>query len=370
MKRSLFDQTNLSSIEMKNRFFRGALWEDLADKKGNLTPELIAIYEELARGGASAIITGYAFVVPEEQPNPGMLGIYDDSLIPGYRAFTDRIHALGAKILMQICYGGSMTTFNVGKRTIWGPSAHINEATGTPAKEISKEEIAYLVRSFGEAARRVKESGFDGVEIHAGHGYLFSQFISPLFNQRKDEYGGAIHNRARIIYEAYEAMRKAVGPDFPILIKLNSADFQEGGLTEDDSFEVAKHLAELGIDAIEVTGGNESLKEVGKNNMGAARRKVDKAIENQSYFRNHAARLARELSVPIILIGGNRGFDRMEELLNTTRISYFSMSRPLTAEPDLINIWASGNHKKPKCISCNKCYSTPGKRCILNIKGK
>lgn len=271
---------------------------------------------------------------------------------------------------MQICYGGSMTTFNVGERLIWGPSDHVNEATGTFAKEITKPEIEYLVNSFAEAARRVKDSGFDGVEIHSGHGYLFSQFISPCFNKRTDEYGGSIHNRARIIYEAYEAMRKAVGPDFPILIKLNSADFQEGGLTEDESFEVAKHLAELGIDAIEVTGGNESLKEVSKNNLGAARRKVDKSVENQSYFRNHAARLARELKIPVILIGGNRGFERMEELLDTTQISYFSMSRPLTAEPDLINIWASGNHKKPKCISCNKCYFTPGKRCILNLKGK
>lgn len=370
MKRRLFDQTHLSSIKMKNRFFRGALWVELADEKGHLTPELVSIYEELAKGGAATLITGYAYVTPDEQPNPRMMGIYDDSFISEYQTFTKRIHDLGANIIMQICYGGSMSTFNVGERLIWGPSDHVNEATGTFAKEITKPEIEYLVKSFGEAARRVKESGFDGVEIHSGHGYLFSQFLSPCFNKRTDEYGGNIHNRARIIYEAYEAMRKAVGLDFPILIKLNSADFQEGGLTEDESFEVAKHLAELGINAIEVTGGNESLKEVLKNNLGAARKKVDKAIENQSYFRDHAARLARELAVPVILIGGNRSFDRMDELLNTTPILYFSLSRPLTAEPDLINIWASGNHKKPKCISCNKCYFTPGKRCILNIKGK
>ncbi|MGL4411870.1 MAG: NADH:flavin oxidoreductase [Bacteroidales bacterium] len=370
MKRTLFDQTKLSSIEMKNRFFRGALWEDLADDKGHLTPELSAIYEELAQGGAATLITGYAFVTKDEQPNPGMMGIYSDIFIPEYKEFTDKIHSLGANIIMQICYGGSMTTFNVGSRTIWGPSSHINESTGTSAQEITKEEIKYLVDSFAQAARRVKESGFDGVEIHAGHGYLFSQFLSPCFNQRKDEYGGEIHNRARIIYESFQAMRDAVGKEFPILIKLNSADYKDGGLNEDESFEVAKRLSEMGIDAIEVTGGNESLRDVVNSNLGAARRKIDKDIDNQSYFRSHASRLAKDISTPIILIGGNRSYDRMEELLNDTDISYFSMSRPLTAEPNLINIWASGNHKKPKCVSCNKCYFTPGKRCILNIKGK
>ncbi|MGL4993716.1 MAG: NADH:flavin oxidoreductase [Bacteroidales bacterium] len=370
MTRTLLESSKLSSIEMKNRFFRGALWEDLADEKGHLTPELSAIYEELAVGGAATLITGYAFVTEHEQPNPGMMGIYEDSFIPEYREFTNKIHSLGANIIMQICYGGSMTTYNVGKRTIWGPSSHVNESTGTSAQEITKEEIKYLVGRFAQAARRVKESGFDGVEIHAGHGYLFSQFLSPCFNKREDEYGGDIHNRARIIYETYQAMRDAVGDDFPILIKLNSADFKEGGLTEDESFEVAKRLSEMRIDAIEVTGGNESLRDVVNSNLGAARRKVDKAVENQSYFRSHAARLAQELTTPIILIGGNRDYERMEELLNSTNISFFSMSRPLTAEPNLINIWASGNHKKPKCISCNKCYFTPGKRCILNIKGK
>lgn len=370
MRRTLFDTTTLSGIPMKNRFFRGALWEELADTNGHLNPELSTIYEELAKGGTATLITGYAFVTPNEQPNPRMMSIADDSLIAEYQPFTRKIHELGANIIMQICYGGSMTNYNVGMRKIWGPSAHINESTGTAAEEITKEEIAYLVGCFAEAARRVKESGFDGVEIHAGHGYLFSQFLSPLFNKRSDAYGGVIHNRARIIYESVCAMRNAVGPDFPILIKLQSADYCEGGLTEAESFEVSKRLVEIGIDAIEVTGGNESMRAVMENNLGPARRKVDKSVENQSYFYRHATRLAEALPIPIILIGGNRQYERMEEILNSSNIAYFSLARPLTAEPDLINTWASGNHKKPKCVSCNKCYSTPGKRCILNSKGK
>ena len=369
--KSLFDKTKLLNINMKNRFIRGALWEELADEKGRMTSELSNIYEELAKGGVGTIITGYAFVTKDEQPNPGMLGIYDDSFIPEYKEFTDKIHKLGSNIIMQIVYGGFMTDFKVGERTIWGPSTVKNEITNTWAKEISKDEIKYLVNAYRNAARRVKEAGFDGVEIHAGHGYLVSQFLSPYYNKREDEYGGSIENRGRIVFEIYEAMREEVGTEFPILIKLNSADYiQEGGLTQEDSLYVAKKLANLGIDAIEVTGGNESIKEVVSNNLGPARTKVVISKERESYFKDYASKLADMVNIPIILIGGNRHFEVMEDILNNTNIEYFSLARPLTAEPDLINKWDNGEIKNPKCVSCNKCYTTPGKRCILNIRGR
>ncbi len=367
--KSIFDKTKLGSLEMKNRIIRGALWEDLADEKGHMTPELSAIYEELAAGGAGTLITGYAFVTEDEQPNPGMMGIYNDSFIDEYKIFTDKIHKYGANIIMQIVYGGFMTNYKVEDRVIWGPSTMQNENTGTWAKEISKEEIKYLVKAFADAALRVKKSGFDGVEIHGGHGYLLSQFLSPYYNKREDEYGGSIENRGRIIFEIFTAMREAVGKEFPIWIKLNSADFiKDVGLTEEDSMFVAKKLSELGIDAIEVTGGNESIKEVGENNLGAARTKVIVSKENESYFKNYAKKLAEEIETPIILIGGNRHVDVMEDILNSSKVQYFSLSRPLTCEPDLVNIWMSGDLKRPKCVSCNKCYFTPGKRCIFNLK--
>lgn len=368
--KTLFDKTKILNMNMKNRFIRGALWEDLADEKGHMTKELSSIYEELANGGVGTIITGYAFVTKEEQPNPGMMGIYDDSFIPEYKEFTDKIHKIGSNIIMQIVYGGFMTDYNTKNRTIWGPSTIQNEVTGTWSKEMRKEEIKYLVDAYAQAAKRVKQSGFDGVEIHAGHGYLLSQFLSPYYNKRKDEYGGDIENRARIIFEIFNAMRKCVGHDFPILIKLNSSDYvKKGGLTEIDSLYVAKKLADLGINAIEVTGGNESIKEVADSNMGAARTKIVISKEKESYFKNYATKLAKMVDIPIILIGGNRHLDVMEDLLSNSNIQYFSLSRPLTAEPDLINRWINGDNKKPKCVSCNKCYTTHGKRCILNIRG-
>ncbi|MBU3130985.1 NADH:flavin oxidoreductase [Clostridium gasigenes] len=366
--KTLWDKTNIGNMELKNRFFRGALWEDLADGKGHMTPKLSSIYEELAKGGVGTIITGYSFVTEDEQPNPGMMGIYNDSFIEEYKKITDKIHSLGANIIMQIVYGGFMTTFNVGERTIWGPSTMQNEVTGTWAKEITKDEIKYLVNAYAQAALRIKKSGFNGVEIHGGHGYLLSQFLSPYYNKRRDEYGGNIENRGRIIFEIYEAIREKVGKDFPILIKLNSADYvNEGGLTQEDSLYVAKKLADLGISAIEVTGGNESIKEVADNNLGAARTKVVISRDRESYFKDYASKLAGMVDIPIILIGGNRHLDVMEDILKNTKIQYFALSRPLTAEPDLINKWSSGDRKKVKCVSCNQCYSTPGKRCIFSF---
>jgi 2,4-dienoyl-CoA reductase-like NADH-dependent reductase (Old Yellow Enzyme family) len=368
--KTIFDKTKLLNMSMKNRFFRGALWEALADDKGHMTSELSYIYEELAKGGVGTIITGYAFVTENEQPNPNMMGIYDDSFIQEYKEFTDKIHSYDTNIIMQIVYGGFMTGFNVDERTIWGPSTMQNEVTGTWAKEITKDEIKYLVNAFANAALRVKKSGFDGVEIHAGHGYLLSQFLSPYYNKRVDEYGGSIENRGRIMFEVYEAMREKVGEGFPILIKLNCDDYiKEAGLTQEDSLYVAKKLANLGINAIEVTGGNESVQGVLDNNLGPARTKIVISKDRESYFKDYAANLAEIVDTPIILIGGNRHLEVMEDLLNKTKIKYFSLARPLTAEPDLINRWASGDRKKPKCVSCNKCYVTEGKRCILNIRG-
>lgn len=368
--KTLFDKTNLGTISMKNRFFRGALWTALADEKGHMTEELSRVYEELARGGVGTIITGYAFVTENEQPNARMMGIYNDSFIEEYKEFTDKIHKLGSNIIMQIVYGGFMTDFNVGKRVIWGPSNTINEVTKTISKEMTKDDIKYLINSYAEAALRVKKSGFDGVEIHGGHGYLVSQFLSPYYNKRTDEYGGSIENRGRFIFEIFKAMRDKVGKDFPILIKLNSSDYVEnGGLTIEDSLYVAERLVKLGIDAIEVTGGNESIEEVMKNNMGPARTKIAISKDKESYFKEYAIKLAKKIDKPVILSGGNRNLDVMEKLLNDKNIEYFSLSRPLTAEPDLINRWALGDLKKTKCVSCNQCYKTYGKRCILN-RGK
>lgn len=335
--KTLFDSAQLAKMALKNRFIRSATWE------------------ELAKGGVGAIITGNAFVMESEQHNPGMLGIYDDSFINEYKRLTDKVHEYGVKIIMQIVYGGSQTSFNVGERTIWGPSSLEHPATKTESKEISKEEIKILVQAFADAAARAKKAGFDGVQLHAAHGLLFSQFLNPYYNRRTDEYGGSIDNRARILLESYEAMRKTVGEDYPILVKIHCEDFMEGGLSAEDSLNVCRLLSEMGIDAIEVSGGDPA-----RTNIPAK--------EKESYFKEHAAGIAEQVKAPILLVGGNRSLETMSEILDSTKIEFFSLSRPLLREPDLINRWQKGDTKKAKCISCNKCFTTEGSRhCIFNM---
>lgn len=367
--KNIFGKTKIKNMNMKNRLFRGGLWEELADDKGHMTTELFNVYKELAEGGVGTIITGYAFIIEDEQPNPGMMGIYNDSFIDEYKEITNIVHSYEANIIMEVVYGGSQTNLNPQSKNIWGPSAIKNEISGVVPTEMTKEDIKTLVKAYGDAALRVKKADFDGVEIHVAHGYLLSQFLCPHYNRRTDEYGGSIENRGRIIFEVYKEIRKMVGINFPIFVKINSEDFMDDGLTPEESIIVSKKLSELGIDAIEISGGNESSKSVLDNNLGPARNKVNVSKDRESYFKEYAAKLAEEVDTPIILVGGNRDLFVLEDILNNTKIKYFSLARPLTSEPDLINRWASGDTKRSRCISCNQCYKTPGKRCIFNTGG-
>lgn len=364
--KKLFDNTTINKMVLKNRFFRAAIGEGLADDNGHVTVELFHVYEELAKGGIGTIITGYARIEKDEVPFQGVMAIYDDSFIVEYKKFTDMIHRYDNNIVMQIGYGGSHTHSPHLSSKIWGPSAIINESSGVVPIEMTKADIKYIINSYAKAAARAKTAGFDGVELHAAHGYLLSQFLCPHYNDRTDEYGGSIENRTRIILEIYAEIRKEVGSDFPILVKINSDDFMEDGLTSEESIVVCKMLSGVKIDAIEVSGGNLSSLSVIANDLGSARTHIATSKEKESYFKEHAARLANEVSVPVILTGGNRHINVMEDILQSTNISYFGLARPLISEPNLINLWAGSNNKSPKCISCNKCFGNYGRTCILN----
>jgi len=358
--KTLFDNTTLANINLKNRFFKSATWEAMAGSKGHLTGKLYDVYERLAKGGVGTIITGYAFVTEDEQPNPGMMGIYNDSFIEEYREFTDRIHKFGTNIILQIAYGGSRTSFNVGERIILGPSAVTQSQHGVTPREATKEEIRGIIKSFADASVRAKKSGFDGVQFHAAHGYLYSQFLSPYYNRRTDEYGGCIENRARIIFETLAAVRENVGSDFPISIKINFSDCTEDGFSFEDCKYVCKRLDELGIEGIEISGvvgAKPEDKTLSKDML--------KTLEVESYYWKYAAQIAEEVKVPIILVGGNRSLDLMSEILENTKIQYFSLSRPFIREPALINRWAGEDKGRSKCISCDKCFNPQGNSCIF-----
>ncbi len=189
---TLFEEMCIGSLRARNRLVRAATYEGLATDDGHLTPELAAVCEELAAGGAGTVILGYAYVTPDEQPNPRMLGIYDDSFVPEYRELVERLHSYDARVVSQIVYGGSATKLDPPSARILGPSAVPNPKTGIVPVEASRGDIRLLVESFAAAARRARDAGFDGVELHAAHGYLLSQFLNPLLNRRTDEYGGPV----------------------------------------------------------------------------------------------------------------------------------------------------------------------------------
>jgi 2,4-dienoyl-CoA reductase-like NADH-dependent reductase (Old Yellow Enzyme family) len=360
----LFEQTRVNGMELKNRFIRSAFWFKGAEDTGHLNDFMCDAYEELARGGAGLIITGYSTVAADEKPNIRMLGAHDDSFIPDYRKLTDRAHTHGAKMALQICLGGSQSHHpDAVDMNLIGPSAVRNRVTGLTPKEAAKADIDRIIGQFADAAARAKAAGFDAVQIHAAHGYFLSSFLTPYYNRRTDEYNGGIHDRARIIYETVAAVRERVGPDFPVMIKMNYDDFMDAdeGLVFADALEVFKRLPEAGVDLIEVSATNESS---GKGLM-PARTKIH-APEKQSYFLEATANIAAAVDIPVILMGGNRSTDRMQTILNETDIAYFSLARPLHSEPDLIHKWEADAAYKPRCVSCNRCWLSEPNRCVLN----
>lgn len=347
----LFEEMALGSLRARNRFVRAATYEGLATTEGHITQELTAICEELAAGGVGTIVMGYAHVTVNEQPNPRMLGICDDSFVAEYHDLTERVHAYDAKIVSQIVYGGSASRLEPPSPRILGPSAVPHLKTGIVPIEATISDIEELIDAFAAAAVRVRAAGFDGVELHAAHGYLLSQFLNPLLNRRTDGYGGSIENRSRIIVQTVDEIRRRVGSDFPLLVKLNSSDGVRGGLSENDSLVAAKCLAQHGVDAIEASG--------------AWRDDKFKGFNGQPFFASYAKRLVREVGVPVILTGGNRSFEVMERLAVEDGIAGFGLCRPLICEPCLVNRWMHDTSVVARCTSCNKCSSTPGHRCIL-----
>lgn len=357
--KSLFDSIKINSMISKNRFVRSATWENMTET-GYMNEKLLSIYEELAKGEIGLILTGYANIVKEEQPNAGMFGIYDDSFIEGYKELCDRVHKYDSRIVLQMAYGGTKTTYNVGERIIFAPSNIPEKGTGTQGKEMTKDEIKYIVNAFAQGARRAKESGFDGVEIHGAHTYLINQFLSPYYNKREDEYGGSLDNRMRFLIEIYEEMRKDVGKDYPILLKLTSTDFFQGGLTFSETREICKKMEEIGIDAIELSG---NLHGKGESLIGESFDEYK--IQNEGYFSEFAKVVSKEIKIPVITVGGIKTFEATEDLLNNSNIEMFAISRPLLTEPDLIKRWKNGDKKKVKCIRCSKCRNKDGNYCIL-----
>lgn len=350
---NLFEDSTINGMNLPNRFVRSATWEGMAADDGTVTPKLIETMSALAGGGVGLIITGHAYIRPEGKASPWQLGIYKDELVTGLQEMTAAVHGSGGRIIAQLAHAGCVTSAQLTGQPPLVVSDFDGLTTESPRKEITAREIREIVDAFAGAARRAKSAGFDGVQIHSAHGYLLSQFLSPAFNKRRDEYGGSVRNRARIHLEVYRAIRDAVGEKYPVLIKMNCRDFVENGLELNESLQVARLLADAGIDAIELSGGT-----FASGWLSPSRSRIN-SPDREAYFREEASALIKEIDIPLILVGGVRSIEVAKRLVDDGVADYISMSRPFIREPDLINRWKAGDLRKAECKSDNQCFK-PG----------
>jgi len=357
----LFEKTTINTMTLANRFVRSATWEGLAGDDGSVTPALIERMAALARGETGLIITGNAFVSPEGRGARKQLGVYSDSLIEGLASMVKAVHDAGGRIALQLAHAGILADATVSGLPAVGPSLLEDHPA---CKELDTDAILSLVDSFAQAAVRAQKAGFDAVQVHAAHGYLLNEFLSPAFNHRTDAYGGKLENRARALLDVVAAVRAAVKPTYPVLVKINAEDFIENGLNREDSIVVASMLEKASADAVEISGGS---KVSGVALMPARKGRI-KTPAQEVYHREAAKIYKERVNIPLMLVGGIRSFGVAEELVRSGAADYISLARPLICEPDLVKRWHSGDRRPALCVSDNACYapgfSGEGIRCV------
>ncbi len=347
---TLFEKTTIKKMQLRNRIVRSATWEGMCDPDGRPTPKLADYYEALARGGVGLIISGYAFVRPEGKQLAGKMGIQSDDFASEYLRLTRAVHTAGGAVAIQLVHaGGQANPEQAGQRPVAPSEIKVAQFPAEPTA-LTLAQIQEIAVGFGRSASRAKAWGFDAVQLHGAHGYLINQFLSPLTNRRTDEYGGGIENRCRFLMQVYREARRAVGNDYPVMIKLNAADNLEGGLDPADACYAARQLDAAGIDAIEVSAGTAASGEI-----GPARKKIN-APEKEAYNLDLARRIKAEVSCPVMVVGGFRSYEVAEQAVTKDKMDYIAMSRPLIREPQLPHRWLQGNRAPAACISCNKCF--------------
>ncbi|TDT62355.1 NADH:flavin oxidoreductase [Fonticella tunisiensis] len=312
----LLKPLQIGNLTLSNRLVMPPMATARSKEDGGVSQEILDYYDEKSRGGyISLIIIEHSFISQEGKASKNQLSVADDSVIEGLKKLSEVIHKNGSKTIMQINHAGSAATEEVTGKTPVGPSAVSNPRKGTIPHELNKDEIKGIVKAFGDAARRVKEAGFDGVEIHSAHGYFLNQFLSPLTNKRTDEYGGNIHNRIRIHLEVIKAVRESVGEDFPVFLRLGASDYREGGTTIEDSIIASKEFERAGVDVIDVSGGFCGYVIPGNSEQG--------------YFSPLTEAIKKEVSIPVILTGGITDAKAAERLLEEGKADLIGVGRAI-----------------------------------------
>jgi len=353
----LFQPCTLGRLESRNRFVRSATTSGHANEHGIVGPEIIKRYADLAQGGIGLIIKGHLYVDPKGKAHSGMAGISSNKHIPALTMLTAAVHSHSGRILAQINHAGCRAA--AGERM--GPSSLKTPAWCAGAMDV--REISRVVWAFGEAAERCVHSGFDGVQIHAAHGYLVSQFLSKYANRRTDDWGGDLANRMRLLREIYLEMRTRLGDGAVIGVKLNCDDFSRDGFTIDESAQVAEELSHLGVDFIEVSGGG-----LGMEAQYQARARSRDLTLSEASFGGHCEAI-REATrpTPLALVDGLASLAGMQAVVDKGLADLVSLSRPFIREPDLVKRLSAGQ-QEAKCIRCGGCSDILGEemtRCVL-----
>jgi 2,4-dienoyl-CoA reductase-like NADH-dependent reductase (Old Yellow Enzyme family) len=344
----LFEKSFIGNCEIKNRFVRSATFEGMATVDGLVTDELNGKMRELAEGEVGMIISGHAYVSPEGRAGNLQLAADRDECFEGLKSMAETVHKAGSKIFLQLAHAGAQAII---RETAMGPSVFAPSEKAALCREMTTEDISDMAEAFAAAALRAKDAGFDGVQIHSAHGYLLSQFLSPYYNKRTDQYGGTLENRSRFLLETFLLIRTKVGEKFPVIIKINSEDFLENGFTADECLEVCAMLENAGLDGVELSGG--TLNTALELNPS---RKGDIKAGQEVYYRQTAMKFKQKMKIPLLLVGGVRYYEQAESVINDGVADFISLCRPLIREPGLVKRWHTGDKRRATCISCNLCF--------------
>ena len=329
---------------LKNRLAKSAMSEALGTTDNHATEGLATLYRCWAEGGTGLLVTGNVMIDRRALGEPNNVVLEDASDLPLLKAWAQAGKSGGAQIWVQLNHPGRQSPKGLNAETV-APSAvpflpALQAFFGAP-RELLAEEVDALIQRFAHSAALVKQAGFSGVQIHGAHGYLVSQFLSPLTNQRTDQWGGSAENRRRFVLEVYRAIRAAVGAEFPVGIKLNSADFQRGGFTEEESLEVIRALEAEGIDLIELSGGTYEAPAMSDNT-----RHSESTLKREAYFLEFAEKVRGVVKVPLMVTGGFRSLDGMASALQGGALDLVGIARGLAIEPDMANRLLAGQEPR------------------------
>ncbi|HPE79635.1 MAG TPA: NADH:flavin oxidoreductase [Gammaproteobacteria bacterium] len=387
----LFTPIRIGSLELSGRLFKTATAETRASDGGFVTDEVIAFYEPIARGGTPLIITGNIYISRQAKSAPRQLGVDDDDKIPGLARLVDSVHAHGAKLFAQLNHCGRQVVPDfVGAEEVVSASSVKDLLTGTRPRAMSVGEIHEIVGQFADAAARCQQAGFDGVQMHSANGYLMSQFLTPYTNRRDDGYGGSLERRTRFGREVYRAIRDRVGPDFPVIMKMNGADRLplRDGLKTAQLVEIALIMQAEGIDAVEISVGHyesgfpmvcgtffRCLRNMVQGSMGRLpllRRMLMRVLwpfvalasnllwkGREGFNLDYTPAFKRRLAIPVICVGGFRHRAAMERALQNGLCDAISAGRPFIADPYFYR-HLRDDKPGPHCVDCNACVGHLG----------